>query len=205
MFDATYDIRLCEHYNDDEGCVGSLKIKGGALMLDGLVQRCPEAAEFHYGLRGVAEVSVWDALQALGRPRFVACFGQFVVRLALEIEAGVHGACQGDAALSAEAHGDKFSQNQKFKGLRAKLLKFANRDGKGLVVKYFFSGRRHFDQARAVSYTCDATRMGKVQVLDGAMSLPTNIFMWAPPQAICPNLHQARCTPPPTSDCKGTC
>lgn len=53
-----------------------------------------------------------------------------------------------------------------------------------IVTRYFFASRQTFDCSPLhISFTCDATRMGKRACMVGAIALPSNKFAWCPPQA----------------------
>lgn len=53
-----------------------------------------------------------------------------------------------------------------------------------IVTRYFFTSRQTFDCSPLhISFTCDATRMGKRACMVGAIALPSNKFAWCPPQA----------------------
>ena len=51
------------------------------------------------------------------------------------------------------------------------------------LQRYFMACREHFDGARSLSRSIDASRVGKKQVFLLALALPDNCSAWAPPQA----------------------
>lgn len=55
--------------------------------------------------------------------------------------------------------------------------------GSTRVLRYFYAGRRMFGSPRFLSLAVDASRVSRKKMLLTAMALPTNIAMWAPPQA----------------------
>ena len=64
---------------------------------------------------------------------------------------------------------------------KAKSVHWRNRRPR--LQRYFMACREHFDGARSLSCSIDASRVGRKQVFLLALALPDNCSAWAPPQA----------------------
>ena len=75
---------------------------------------------------------------------------------------------------------------QKAWGKLAKAMQEKLDQNAGLkLCKYLYAGRHAFGgKLQYMSLACDATRMGKKQTMVGCTALPSDLFMWAPPQDI---------------------
>lgn len=58
-------------------------------------------------------------------------------------------------------------------------------DTSDLVMLHYFASRKTFDvRPLYLSFSCDATRIGKRACMLGAVALTSNKFAWCPPQAL---------------------
>lgn len=109
---------------------------------------------------------------------------QMLWQVASAMEQKILGSSAQHGVIQVARSARSASQNARF----GKLSKAASRrildNRKDLVCRYFFAGRKSFEQKGVLSLSTDATRLGKRSVLVTALALPDNTMMWTPPQAL---------------------
>lgn len=126
--------------------------------------------------------AIQDLLLRLDTTRYMNLFAQFVLQLGLTIEKTLVSSGGADITISV-TQALKQSRRASMKLAQA-LVKRLESDRKGMYYKYFMTSRKYFSNAKHLSYTCDASRVGRRQCLVGTVSLLSNIMAWCPPQAL---------------------
>lgn len=104
------------------------------------------------------------------------------------------------------------SSRKRLTKLACKWVQRSQKDLKGLLCKYYFSGRRYFAPLSSLSFAVDATRIGRKQCLMGCVASPGNVLMWSPPQVprlpskpsrLSPSAMGTQCRSPSCPDSEG--
>ena len=123
--------------------------------------------------------------------RLVHIFKQLVFFLAMTLEVFFMGGqgMEGDTTAGSKHRMSKKAlllQNKLAQCMRARLAQSLTEK----LCRYYFAGRKAFFKPSFLGLSVDCSRLGMKAVMIGMVSLPTNVTMWGPPQAL-PRLYTA--------------
>jgi hypothetical protein len=114
--------------------------------------------------------------------RLMHVFKQLIYFLAMTLELHFTGA-QGESTVASCKRISKKAlilQNRLAQCCRARLCQSLTEK----LCRYYFAGRKAFFRPPFLGLAVDGSRLGMKAVLVGIVSLPSNITMWGPPQAL---------------------
>jgi hypothetical protein len=185
-FDRTLQVEDLEKIGDVGFRVFELPFEGVVAKVGGIAATLAEVLNFRR-LFCTDTVDMFTLFDVLDSPKCRYLLSQVALGVALVMERALKADEKPlDVMLETAvvATNSKAHVRRRFGKLAKSMHEKMADDMDGTVCKYFFCARKHFDGCKVLSFSTDASRMGKKQCLVSAISKPNNVMMWAPPTVL---------------------